>query len=166
MAKLPPVKCKYCDEYFPRDGSVEFVAAGGRRYAHKTCATKEEQKNVIRNQIFLTTKKYLGNGYNHSKVDNQVKALLKEGKTEIGILRAIEYWYETKKGDPSKACGGIGIVKSIYGEAFDYYQKLEEIKKANEDIDFSQFLAPEVEEYKFKPKPIQRPKRVKLFDLK
>lgn len=166
MAKLPPVKCKYCEEYFPRDGSVEFVAVGGRRYAHKTCAVKQEQKDAIRNQIYLTTKKYLGSEYNHTKVENQVKALLKEGKTEIGILRAIEYWYQNKQGDPAKACGGIGIVKSIYGEALEHQRKLDEIRKANENIDLSQFLAPEVEHYTFKPKPISRPKRVKLFDLK
>lgn len=168
MAKLPPVKCVYCGEMINRDGSVEFVntSANGYRYAHKTCAVKQEEKQVVHNQIHTTIQRYLGSSYNKSKVENQIRSLLKEGKTEIGILRTIEYWYDVKGGDPSRAMGGIGIVKSVYGEALEYQKKLDDIKKANANIDLSKFIAPEAVHYKFKPRPVQRPKRVKIFDLR
>lgn len=168
MAKQTPVKCVVCKETILRDGTMEFVnlSANGYRYAHKECAKHQEEKQIVHNQIHTTVQRYLGSYYNKSKVENQINSLIKEGKTEIGVLRAIEYWYEIKKGDPSKSMGGIGIVKSIYGEALDYYVKLEEIKKAHRNIDLSKFIAPEVEHYQFKPKPFKKPKRVKLFDLK
>lgn len=168
MAKQPPVKCIVCGTMIPRDGSVEYVntSVNGYRYAHKTCVKSQEEKQVIHNKIHTVAQRYLGSTYNKTKVENQIRSLLKEGKTEIGILNAIEYWYDVKKGDPTKAVGGIGIVKSIYGEALDYQQKIQEIQERNKNIDLSQFIIPETEHYHFTPKPIGKPKRIKLFELR
>lgn len=168
MAKQTSVKCVICNESIPRDGTVEYVntSVNGYRYAHKACVKKQEEKQVVRNQIHILAQRFLGSTYNKSRVENQIQSLLKEGKTEIGILNALEYWYDVKKGDPSKAAGGIGIVKYIYGEALDYRQKMDEIRERNQNLDLSQFIVPETEHYQFTPKPIKRPKRVKLFDLR
>lgn len=91
--------------------------------------------------------------------------MLKDGKTEIGILKTLEYWYDERQEDPNKANGGIGIVDYVYGQAQDFYFKKEQNKNRYVNKDIQNFLEPETINIKIKPQAIKKPKRIKLFDL-
>ncbi len=90
MAREVAVKCLYCGQEFYKS-QCEWVKPRGNRYAHKECAEKEEIKKGIVLQIHNKMHKILGATYNKAKIDKQIKSLLKEGKTEVGILQTIEY---------------------------------------------------------------------------
>lgn len=159
-----PVKCIYCEEQFDRD-KEEFIPVRNR-YAHKHCQEKHDYKQRIIEQIHNKMAGILGVDYSKTRINKQIKELLESGKTELGILRALEYWYDIKNGDPSLAHGSIRIVNFIYGESLDYWQKKEDNKKKNLDKDVKQILNPEVQKYIIHPTPIKKPTRVKLFDIR
>lgn len=164
MAKKPLVTCPYCDKKFDRD-IVEFVPVG-RRYAHVECYQKKKYKEECVNKIHEKMKNLLGANYSKTKISRQINELLKEGKSEKGILNTLEYWYDIKKADPAKANGGIGIVSFIYGEAMDYYYKLDQNTKRNAGVNLQAFVQPEIVKYNIEPTPIRKPIKVKLFDLR
>ena len=84
------VKCYYCGKEF--DANTEsYVKPTERRYAHKACAEKEELKKGIIVQIHTKMRGLLGDNYNRTKIDRSIKAMVKDGKTEVGILRTLEY---------------------------------------------------------------------------
>lgn len=103
------VKCYYCNQTF--DANIEeFVKPVKNRYAHKECAVKEELKKGIITQIHNKMQEILGDTYNRTKIDRSIKTMIKDGKTEVGILRTLEYWYDIKGSSAEKANGGISIV--------------------------------------------------------
>lgn len=163
MAKEIPVKCLYCGQEFYRS-EVEWVKPRANRYAHKECAKKEETKQGVVLQIHAKMKNILGTNYNKMKIDKQIKSLLKEGKTEIGILRTLEYWYDIKESSAAQANGGIGIVSYVYGEAMNYYDRQKKYKEMRENIDIDSYID-DTKVLRVSPKPIRRPVGVKLFDL-
>lgn len=164
MAKLPPVKCLYCKQSFYRE-ETDFIKVNGNRYAHRHCAEKELEKEKIIQEIHQKMKDLCGEKYSKSKIEKQIKSLLKDGKTEIGILKTLEYWYDERQEDPNKANGGIGIVDYVYGQAQDFYFKKEQNKNRYVNKNIQNFLEPETINIKIKPQAIKKPKRIKLFDL-
>ena len=107
----------------------------------------------------------LGANYNSQKIDKQIKKFLAEGKTEAGIYQTLEYWYDVKNNTPEKANGGIAIVDWVYGEAMAYFADKKHYKDIHQDTpNYSDYLQ-ETKTFVFKPKPIQKPKGVKLFNL-
>lgn len=163
MAREVAVKCLYCGQEFYKS-QCEWVKPRGNRYAHKECAEKEEIKKGIVLQIHNKMHKILGATYNKAKIDKQIKSLLKEGKTEVGILQTIEYWYDIKGSSAEQANGGIGIVSYVYGEAMNYYDKQRRYKNMRDTIDINNYIG-DTHIIKIHPKPIRRPIGVKLFDL-
>ena len=163
MAKEIPVKCLYCGQEFYRS-QTEWVKPRGNRYAHKECAMKEEVKQGVILQVHDKMKNILGVNYNKTKIDKQIKSLLKEGKTEIGILRTLEYWYDIKQSSPAQANGGIGIVPYVYGEAMNYFDRQKRYKEMQQTIDIDSYID-DTKILKVSPKPIKKPIGVKLFNL-
>lgn len=163
MAKEIPVKCLYCGQEFYRS-QTEWVKPRGNRYAHKECAMKEEVKQGVILQVHDKMKNILGVNYNKTKIDKQIKSLLKEGKTEIGILRTLEYWYDIKQSSAAQANGGIGIVPYVYGEAMNYFDRQKRYKEMQQTIDIDSFID-DTKVLRVSPKPIRKPVGVKLFDL-
>lgn len=112
------VICKYCKESF--DTEQEEYKKESNRYAHLKCWEEQQKKVEYTEKIHKKMRDLLGEGYSRNKVDRQIKEYLDEGKTASGIFHTLEYWYDVKKADPSKAYGGIGIVPHIYLEARTY----------------------------------------------
>lgn len=84
------VVCSICNIRFDAN-EEEYVKTSARRYAHKKCAEQAELKKGIVNQIHTKMQGLLGSNYNRAKIDRSIKAMVRDGKTENGILRTLEY---------------------------------------------------------------------------
>lgn len=158
------VICSICNIQFDTN-EEEYVKTSARRYAHKKCAELQEQKQGIILRIHNKMKGILGETYNKTKIDRSIKTMVKEGKTEIGILNTLEYWYDIKGHGPEKANGGIGIVEWVYGDAMNYYEKQKRYNEIRETTRIEDYIDDE-KTYYIRPKPIKKPIGVKLFNLR
>ena len=157
------VKCYYCNQTFDASNE-EYVKPVKNRYAHKECAKKEELKKAIISQIHTKMQGLLGDNYNRTKIDRSIKSMVKDGKTEVGILRTLEYWYDIKGNSAEKANGGISIVDWVYGDAMNYYDKQKKYQQQLGNVNLKDYID-ETKVIKVHPKPIRRPVGVKLFKL-
>ena len=165
MAKKPPVKCLYCGKQFQRE-DCEWEQVG-RRYAHKECREKYLQVNGAEEKIYEKCKELFGTDYSKARIQRQLKGFYEQGYTQQGIYDAIEYWFDIKGEDVSKANKGIGIVPFIYEEAARHSKRVEEMRKAHNQVDImGKFLNAEVEEFVIKKPKFSKPKKIKLFELK
>ena len=85
------VKCTICNQQFDANEEPYVKTYNNRRYAHAECAKKEELKKGIVAQIHTKMQEKLGASYNKTKIDRSIKNMIKNGKTEIGILQTLEY---------------------------------------------------------------------------
>ena len=84
-----------------------------------------------RKEVLAVCRKYLGKNYYYKKVVDQLQEFTRDiGLTYEQIVKILEYWYDIKKQDPSKAGGGIGIVPHIYKEALEYWDPRDSKKYA------------------------------------
>lgn len=139
------VKCKYCGGQIDKESYFYSRDTGGRYY-HDSCyekkkagysfnsKIKKEESSSTRDLIHNKIKSLCGDAYVKTRVENQIKANIKEGRTPEGILKSLEYWYDIQKHDPIEAHGGIGIVEYIYSEAQKYYDRKEQLKKQAESV--------------------------------
>lgn len=137
------VKCKYCGGQVDKESYLYSRDTSGRYY-HDSCyekkkagysfnqSTKEEKLPSIRELIHNKIRSLCGNDYVKTRVENQIKENLKQGRTPEGILKSLEYWYDIQKHDPTEAHGGIGIVEYIYSDAQKYFDRKEQLKKQAE----------------------------------
>lgn len=129
--KLRPVKCYYCGEMIDRNTEFFWHQMANQRYCHNECEEsfykKEKKETSEREQIHQKVKELCGQDYVKSRVDNQIKENLKEGRTLKGILQALDYWYDVQKHDPKEAYGGIGIVEYIYQDAQNYFERKQKL---------------------------------------
>ena len=163
MAKLPDVKCPYCEETFSREDHPDCVHVG-RRYYHKECYDEQMEAIEYREKIHEYCKNKYGTKYSKRRIEEQIKELLDDGRTLTGIYRTLVYWYDVKDGEVEKAHGSIRIVGYVYDEATRYYenkwrleQQQAQLLKGSLDLGTDTFY--------ISPTPIKRPKRVKLFDI-
>ena len=156
------VTCRICGIRFD-DNEEESVKLGDRRYAHKKCAEQAELKQGIINQIHTKMQGILGENYNRTKIERSIKTMLKDGKTENGILRTLEYWYDIKGNTAEKANGGISIVDWVYGDAMNYYDRQNKYRQLG-NLNLKNYIDEE-KIIKVHPKPVRRPIGVKLFKL-
>lgn len=119
MGKM--VKCQYCQQIVDKDLSERF----DEKNFHKECC--EEYK--YRKEIF----KYVAHLFgfkNENKpgpvIISQLKTFMLKNPhyTHKGILEALKYFYEVKKGTTKRANEGIGIVPFVYEEAQEYFKNL------------------------------------------
>lgn len=163
MAKLPNVKCPYCEEIFSREEYPDFVHIGNRYY-HKKCYDKKMENEEYYNKIHEYCKNKYGTNYSKRRIDQQIKELIEDGRSMTGIYRTLVYWYDVSDGDVSKSHGSIRIVGYVYDDAMRYYenkwrleQQQAELLKGSLDLGTDVFY--------ISPTPIEKPKRVKLFDI-
>jgi hypothetical protein len=164
------VKCVICGKQI--DKTIDSYQPMNGRYAHTKCAEDKQSKlsaHSYKNLILEKTKEYLGSTFIRYKTENQINAYIKDGKNPKDIYNALIYWFEIKKGDPSAANGGIGIVDYIYDESLKYYKRVEEnaerYKNVNENI-IQDYIDKRTQIEKTpKRKPFSIPARNKLFIL-
>lgn len=156
------VKCYYCNQLFDANAE-EYTKPTKNRYAHKKCAEQAELKKGIVLQIHNKMQGLLGDKYNRTKIDRSIKSMIKDGKTEHGILRTLEYWYDVRGMSAEKANGGISIVDWVYGDAMNYYERQQRYKEQalNNEVP----VDIETKTLKIKPTPIRKPKGIKLFKM-
>ena len=118
-----------------------------------------------RKEVLAVCRKYLGKNYYYKKVVDQLQEFTRDiGLTYEQIVKILEYWYDIKKQDPSKAGGGIGIVPHIYKEALEYWDKEAQFQEIAKNM--QSYSESEVE-HLVAPSPYMvKPKTLKMFDLK
>lgn len=152
------VKCVYCNQSFDRD-KHEFVAVSSRRYAHKDCYEREQQKIELENKDKNELENYISEhicqeGYVTAKVRKQIKLYMEQyDYTYSGMLKALIYFYEIKGNSFDKANGGIGIIPYIYEQAYQYYFAIWLANQSNDGLDIKNY------EVKTSKVTIQSPKR-------
>lgn len=128
------VKCLYCGKTFDIE-TEDFIKPNTTRYAHVDCYEKhqqeiQKQQNLTDYIIKLFDLKTTG-----PVINKEIKKYKSEyGYTEEGILNALKYFYEIKKGDKSKANEHLGIVPYVYADAQEYFNSIDRINKLNKEI--------------------------------
>lgn len=134
MAKLPKVKCKYCDIAFYREDEEHVKVKN--RYAHQSCHEKamasQTKEDKDKEELFEYLKILFNGKYNFIVVNRMLDKYINEYHyTYSGIHKTLIYFYEVKKNPIDKANGSIGIVPYAYDEAKKYYKELADIEKKN-----------------------------------
>lgn len=155
-------KCLYCGKEFSPD-TEPYQKPRVNRYAHESCCTWDNDE-YVKDRIKLYLREKFGDSYSGPKITRQLDKFEKEGMKPRQIYSAIVYWFEVKHGDISKAMGGIGIIPHIYQESIEYYAKQAQIKDNLRQTSKEDYVK-EDRTTVFKPKPIQKPKGIRLFDL-
>lgn len=128
--KLPIVHCRICKGEIDRNkdpNGEEWLMGSTNYFYHKTCYEnwKKAQFNSDEEYIDLIydfISRDLKVSYDWYVCEAQRKKFVKENKmTNKGILFALKYFYEVKKGNWEKGHGGIGIVPFVYNDACAYW---------------------------------------------
>ena len=135
---MPYVKCLYCGKTFDKD-KEEFIKPNSTRYAHTACYEKHQAEEQAKNKSKDDLINYITKLFNLKGpgpvINKELKTFRTEnGYTDEGILNALKYFYEIKKGDKTKANNHLGIVPFIYNEAQEYFNSLDRINRLNEEI--------------------------------
>lgn len=165
MAKAV-VKCPICDLSFDRNAE-EYVQVG-RRYAHKACHENAQKKISAEQKALADLENYIMAMFKETYVNPRIRQQLKRmvekyGYSYTGILKTLIYFFEIKGNSIEKANGGIGIVPYVYNDAREYYFRLHEAQKKNEDKEVKNYVK-QGKEVVIKP-PQRKPKQIKLFNL-
>lgn len=121
MAKT--VKCQYCSQEINADEVVKY----NNKNFHADCCEQYKDRKAIFRYVYL-----LFGFKNENKpgplIITQLKKYMSQNPhyTYKGVLNALKYFYEVKKGQKKKANEGIGIVPYVYDEAQEYFRNLSE----------------------------------------
>ena len=155
------VTCVYCKKPMSKK-SANCVMVDTGKYAHAECQALEEKREKTDKEKL---EEYIKKLFNVTYVDVRVKAQIKKfvedyNYTYSGIMKALQYHYEIKGGDKSKANGGIGIVPYVYQQAYEYHYKLWLAQQKNKDVEVSQYTPKVIEIVISRPqrKPKKRPR--------
>lgn len=128
--KLPMVHCRVCGEEIDRNidpEGKEWLMTSKNYFYHRKCydnwkkAQLDDDEQYI-DLIYDFIVRDLKESYDWWVCEAQRKKFIKENKmTNKGILFALKYFYEIKKGDWKKGHGGIGIIPFIYNESCAYW---------------------------------------------
>ena len=137
MAKQHLVKCTICGLTFDANIEPFEKVSNGRRYAHKQCFDNKEASKSQEEKDKEALIEYIKQLFKVERLNPHIYKQLKDyieinHFTYSGIHKALIYHYEIKKGDISKANGGIGIVEYIYQQAHDYYRTIWLAQQKNE----------------------------------
>lgn len=161
MAGKTILKCFYCGQPFDRT-KEEHIKVNGNRYAHQICYDKRTEEDIAKDKIYKKTAHWFGADFQKQKIDRQLNKYIKEGKNVQDILKALEYFFEVKENDPSKANGGIGIVPHVYEESIAYWNSLNVLKESmKKGIEKQEERVIEV-----KRRPISKPVNLAFFDIR
>ncbi len=145
MAEL--IKCRLCGiediNKKTQQENIDYIRHG-KWYAHKSCYEERERR---RGNIDIHEDQddnfWKDISYDYLRKDLKIPIVPKvffsqwknymESKKPFysakGIYFALRYFYGVKKGDTSKANGGIGIIPYIYDESKEYWYKVEDEQK-------------------------------------
>ena len=119
-------KCRVCDLPIDKEKD-DWIMPSKNWYYHKKCydewkrAEFKDDEDYI-DMIYDFIARDLKVSYNWHLCEVQRKKFIKENKmTNKGILFALKYFYEVKKGDWEKGHGGIGIIPFIYNDSCAYW---------------------------------------------
>ena len=120
-----------------------------------------------RKDILAMCRRYLPKPYyNYNKIIEQLQEYTEGlGLTFDQIGATLKYWYEVEKSDPSRSGGGIGIVPHVYKDALDYWEKEKRMAEVLSKFKENQ-EKPEEIVLQARPPYIEKPKTMKLFELK
>ena len=130
MAKKHEVLCRFCKVRFDTN-EEEWIMPSKNHYFHRSCydnwVNKKDDVHTVADDDmwmdasyqFLTRDMLIAVDYR--KFQSQFNNFKKKGRTAKGIYFSLLYFYRIKKGDRSKAEGGIGIVDYVYEDATNYY---------------------------------------------
>lgn len=115
------VKCHLCGQLFDKDTGIRI----DEKNFHKLCGNEYLDKK----EIFKYVARLFG-FKSETKPGPRITSQLKSFKqkyphyTYEGILNALKYHFEIRKGSIDKANEGIGIVPYVYDEAQEFFTKL------------------------------------------
>ena len=76
----------------------------------------------------------LGNYYNPNKTMSQLAEFKTKGLSYEDICERVSYWYEVRKGEPSKSQGGIGILNFIESEFQEWKNTQDNLQKVKGNL--------------------------------
>lgn len=133
------VTCQCCKERYDRDKIKTIkISEHPPRYIHATC--EEEFNGTKRQEIKEETdlKNYINlmmPNVNWGLVNKNLTTFKKEYHfSDSGIHKTLIYLFEIKKDNRYKNSTSLSIVPYIYGEAREYFQKIEEAQERNKNI--------------------------------
>ena len=145
---------------------MPFKQISKQRYAHFECAIAAEnskkQDEIDKEELEKYIMKLLNEEFISPRVKKQINSYIEQyNYTYSGMKKALIYFYEVKKNDPTKANGGVGIIPYCYKQAYDYYYSLWLANQKNENKDINQYV-PTVREVRI-PIPQRNIRKRKLF---
>lgn len=161
------VTCKFCKERFDRDKEPT-VKISERRYAHKSCAEKQEalktQDEKDLGELENYIKELLKINTINAKIRKQIHTFHKEYNYSYSGMKKTLHWFFEIKGNPiEKANGGIGIIPYVYDEACQYYYALYLAQLVNQEKNIEEYKPTERIISIFSPRTYI--KKRKLFNL-
>lgn len=158
------VVCAYCKKELSKK-DVDCVHVGNNKYVHLACKDLEDKREKTDKELLEEyIKKLFEISYIEPRVKGQINKYIDEyNYTYSGIRKALEYYYEIKKGDISRANGGIGIVPYVYKDAYNYHYNLWLAKQKNKDVKVELYV-PKVKEITI-PRPQRKVKKRSLFEF-
>lgn len=116
------VTCRECKKKFDANKEAYYLKSQNWYYCQE-CWGKIEEETEYTKKIHELMQTILQDEYNRAKINNQIKSLKEERKSVKGIYYTLDYWYNIKKSDSSKANGGIGIVSYIWRDSCEYWRQ-------------------------------------------
>ena len=158
------VVCVYCKKELSKK-DADCVQIGNGKYVHSACKVLEDKREKTDKELL---EEYIKKLFEISYIEPRVKAQINKyideyNYTYSGIRKALEYYYEIKKGDILKANGGIGIVPYVYKDAYNYHYNLWLAKQKNKDVKVELYV-PKVKEITI-PRPQRKVKKRSLFEF-
>ena len=153
-------RCPFC--YNVETKSDDYIRYNGKNF-HKKCGQLQKEKDELVAYLCLI----LGLKKPGPKIESQINMFIdKYNYTYIGMKQALEYFYEIKNHRDNRniAEKSIGIIPYVYGEAAEYFSKIEAKKKLLEEQS-KKIKESDVMVVKMPEKQIKKP-RYNLDDIK
>jgi hypothetical protein len=143
------VKCVFCGEMFDRENpSIEYIKMGTRRYAHKNCASNNQQGQTNLDLLMLLKycQELFGDNYSELNIKKQADKLVKNNKyTYSGILKSLVWFYDIKGNQINEEYGSsLGIIPYIYNDSYQYYYSIYLANEKNKTKDLKELQTLEV----------------------
>lgn len=156
--------CKYCKKAF-NQYEEPYVKVSKTKYAHKACHLEDMARDKSdEEKLYEYIMQLFDTDYVLPGPRKQIKEFIeKYNFTYSGILKALIYYYEVKKGSIEKSHGQIGIVPYVYKDAYNYYYALWEAQQKNVTKIIDNYI-PTVEEIHI-PSPQKKVYKRNLFSF-
>lgn len=161
---LDKVECAYCHQQMSKSKD-DVIKISERKYAHKHCAEIESKRELTdKEKLERYIMQMFNTDYVPPRIRKQIDKYIAEfNYTYSGILKSLQYFYEVKNGDITKAGESIGIVPYVYQRAYEYYYNIWLAHQKNETKTIEVYQPKVIEVVIEKPK--RKIKKRKLFSF-